>query len=158
RLLSSTVKKKSEESLCWKGVDTGHKIRVELRHIDVNVREPDTGYTPLLLAVLHGSKDIAERLIFNCADVTAKDVKGNTGLHLAVFHGRLDVVELMLFNDAEINSQNEDGNTALHIACQAAVDQRVKIICKLIQSGANAWIVNKYSWMPLDVAAMHNRV
>ncbi|RUS91960.1 hypothetical protein EGW08_000173 [Elysia chlorotica] len=158
KLLSSTVKKKNEESFCWNSVDTGHKIRVELRHINVNIREPDTGYTPLLLAVLHGSKEIAERLIFNCADVTAKDVKGNTGLHLAVFHGRLDVVELMIFNDAEINSQNEDGNTALHIACETSVDQRVKIICKLIQSGANAWIVNKYSWTPLDIAAMHNRV
>ncbi|GFO07830.1 ankyrin-2 [Plakobranchus ocellatus] len=158
KLLSSPAKKKTEESLCWNNVDTGHKIRVELRHINVNIRETDTGYTPLLLAVLHGSKEIAERLIFNCADVTAMDVKGNTALHLAVFHGRLDIVDLMLFNDAEINLQNEDGNTALHIACQAAVDQRVKIICKLIQSGANAWIVNKYSLMPLDVAAMFNRV
>ncbi|XP_059151042.1 uncharacterized protein LOC131937542 [Physella acuta] len=160
KLLSTTVKKKKDESLYWQTGKCDEKlIRVELRHIDVNTREPETLYTPLLLAVLHGSKEIAEKLILHCADVKARDVKGNTGLHLAVFHGRYDLVELLLLNGAEVNAENEDGNTALHISCQgqAVMDMRVKIIKTLIKKNAIVWTKNKYNLTPLDIAATFNR-
>ncbi|KAK7503611.1 hypothetical protein BaRGS_00005150 [Batillaria attramentaria] len=155
-LTSSSMKKKGMEECTWQSVeDTGHQIRKHLTHIDINVKEADTGYTPLLLAVLGGSRDIAEMLIFHSADVAVTDAKGNSALHLAVFSSRPDLVVLLLTYGADVNSLNGDQNTPLHIACQNNI--KVPILLKLIQSGANVWLKNKDDHTPLDTAAMYNK-
>ncbi|KAK7103037.1 uncharacterized protein [Littorina saxatilis] len=153
-LTSASVKKKSGETT-WQNVDTGHKIRKHLTHINVNAQETETGYTPLLLAVLGGLRDVAEMLIFYSANVLAQDFKGNTALHLAVFVGRVDLVTLLLVNEAEVNSLNDDHNTPLHIACQQST--KTPIIQKLVKAGANVWLRNKDHHTPLDAAAMYNK-
>ena len=48
------MKKQKGEAATWQNVDTGHKIRTHLTHINVDVQERDSGCTPLLLAVLGG--------------------------------------------------------------------------------------------------------
>ena len=48
------MKKQKGEAAVWQNVDTGHKIRTHLTHINVDIQERDSGCTPLLLAVLGG--------------------------------------------------------------------------------------------------------
>ncbi|KAL5015539.1 hypothetical protein ScPMuIL_009809 [Solemya velum] len=132
-------------------------IRQKLEHIDVNCHQDKTGYTPLIIAVMNGFKEIADTLIFNSADVGAQDNKGNTALHLSVFFGRMDMVEMVLKSGAKVNVQNSDGNTPLHIACQSADDNRIKIILTILQHSPDLHIKNRNSACPLDVAAMYNK-
>ncbi|KAI8771735.1 alpha-latrotoxin-Lhe1a isoform X1 [Biomphalaria glabrata] len=157
QLLSKTSKKEKKKR--WHLVSET-QYKVEVRHINVNCREPETAYTPLLLAVLNGSKDIAKEFIHHNADVKAKDIRGNTALHLAVFHSQLDMIELLLSNNIEVNDVNDDGNTALHIACQGqgTADLGSAIVKKLIDSGADVWIKNKFRLTALDLAASCNKI
>ncbi|KAH9504867.1 hypothetical protein Btru_062127, partial [Bulinus truncatus] len=108
-----------------------------------------------------GSIDIARELIYHSAELTARDAKGNTALHLAGFCGScsLDLIELLLANSVEVNAVNNDGNTALHIFCQSQ-DRAVpgcQIIKKLLESGIDVWIKNKFKLTALDLAASFNK-
>lgn len=135
----------------------GGRLRVQLEHIDVNTREDQTGYTPLIIAVLNGFRDMAETLLFYSADVNAQDSKGNTAMHMAVFSGRADIIELLIKHKAKINTLNSDGNTPLHIACQCETENRVLVLLKLLREDALIEAKNKNGATPLDVAAMYNK-
>ncbi|KAJ8301952.1 hypothetical protein KUTeg_020939 [Tegillarca granosa] len=135
----------------------GGRLRVQLEHIDVNTREDQTGYTPLIIAVLNGFRDIAETLLFYSADVNAQDSKGNTAMHMAVFSGRADIIELLIKHKAKVNTLNSDGNTPLHIACQCETENRVLVLLKLLREDALIEAKNKNGATPLDVAAMYNK-
>lgn len=135
----------------------GGRIRLKLSHINLDCHEEDTGYTPLIIAVLNGYKDIADDLIFHSADVNKRDNKGNSALHMAVFNGKIEMVDLLLQSKVKVNTQNSDGNSPLHIICQADHEHRVHIMLKLLQADAEAKLVNNDMKCPLDVAAMFNK-
>ncbi|KAL3853669.1 hypothetical protein ACJMK2_017192 [Sinanodonta woodiana] len=135
----------------------GGRIRINLGHININCHEAETGYTPLIIAVLNGDKDIADDLIFHSADVNCQDIKGNTPMHVAVFCGKSDLVEMLLNNGAKVNLQNSNGNTPLHVACQSSDDQTFTILLKLLKAGAKTTQWNTAREMPIDMAAMYNR-
>ncbi|XP_033746494.1 uncharacterized protein LOC117331737 [Pecten maximus] len=137
----------------------GGRIRVKLDHININCREVtgSSGYTPLILAVQNGNKDMAETLLFHSADVDFPDNKGNTPLHLAVFSGQADMVELLLQNNAKVDIQNSDGNTPVHIISQCDYDHRIKIMLKLLKVSPMLYTRNKTQATPLDLAAMFNK-
>ncbi|XP_060063821.1 caskin-1-like isoform X2 [Ylistrum balloti] len=137
----------------------GGRIRVKLDHININCREStgSSGYTPLLLAVEHGNKDIAETLLFHSADVDFPDNKGNTPLHLAVFAGKIDMVDLLLQHNAKVDIQNSDGNTSIHIISQCDYEHRIKVMLKLLKVSSTLYTRNKAHATPLDVAAMYNK-
>ncbi|KAL4227134.1 hypothetical protein ACF0H5_015107 [Mactra antiquata] len=135
----------------------GGRIRLKLKHVNVDCHEDETGYTPLIIAVLNGNKDIVEDLIFHSADVDEQDVKGNTALHMSVFGGKIELVDILFQYKAKVNVQNSDGNTPLHIACQTDTDNRVHIMLKLLQKNGDHTLCNKDKKTPLDVAAMFGK-
>lgn len=135
----------------------GGRIRMQVVHVDINCRENDTGYTPLIISVLNGNKEIMETLLFYSANVNLADSKGNSPLHLAAFMGRLDIVYLLLRHGAKVNTQNSDGNTPMHVICQSRADDSVQLMSTLSKAGADSTLQNKKGELPLDVAAMYNR-
>lgn len=135
----------------------GGRIRVHLGHININCQEKETGYTPLIIAVLHENRDLADTLIFHCADVNTADKKGNTALHFAVFTGKAEIVEVLLKNGSQVDKQNSDGNTPLHLACQSEKERRVMVMLKLLKYTPNVFMKNKDNRTPLDVAAMYGK-
>lgn len=135
----------------------GGRIRIRLSHVNVNCHEEGTGYTPLIIAVLAGNKDIVEDLIFHSADMNEQDSKGNTALHMAVFGGKIDLIDILLSNKAKVNVQNSDGNTPIHIACQASIQSRIHILNKLLKYDADHTLSNKDGNTALDVASMYNK-
>ncbi|KAK3101150.1 hypothetical protein FSP39_001324 [Pinctada imbricata] len=126
-------------------------------HVDINTHEEGTGYTPLILAVLHGNRDIVENLLFYSAHVDVPDGKGNTPLHLAVWTGRQDLIHILLKDGAKVNMTNSDGDTPLHIACQVDIENRTQVINSLLRSSSDVGVRNKNNLLAIDIAAMYNR-
>ena len=87
--------------------------------------------TPIMVAILTGNVEIAERLIQAIinqggnVDATGTDFSkhvrhradtGITALHLAVKHGMLSVVKALLQAGADVNCTNDCKTTPLHLA------------------------------------------
>ena len=85
---------------------------------DVNMKDK-VGHTPLHNAA---TKEIAELLITNGADINAKINDGSSPLIAAAMKGRKEVVELLIAKGADVNARSEsvlgEGKTALDWAVQ----------------------------------------
>ena len=63
---------------------------------DINKETTSDGYTPLIIAVNRGHKNIAKTLIEMNANLDAVDLSSaNTALHLACAKGHLEIVEML---------------------------------------------------------------
>jgi quinoprotein dehydrogenase-associated probable ABC transporter substrate-binding protein len=99
---------------------------------DVNAPVAKGAYTPLMLAAIAGSSDLADSLIQHGAKVNATNSGGLTALMIAAAGNRSAVVTVLLKSGADVNARAEDGRTALAIA--QANDSQAAV--KLLQEAA----------------------
>jgi peptidoglycan/LPS O-acetylase OafA/YrhL len=84
---------------------------------DLNIREPEGGSSPLIVATLFGHTDIALALIEAGADVNLTNNDGSTALHTAAFFCRTEIVEALLKNGAnKFIKNNADSTPAESVA------------------------------------------
>jgi quinoprotein dehydrogenase-associated probable ABC transporter substrate-binding protein len=102
---------------------------------DVNVEVAKGGYTPLMLAAISGSSEVAGALIERGAKVNAANPGGVTALMIAAAGNRSGVVALLLKSGANLNARSEDGRTALSIAQANNSDAVIKILQEAAASG-----------------------
>jgi quinoprotein dehydrogenase-associated probable ABC transporter substrate-binding protein len=93
---------------------------------DVNAPVTKGGYSPLMLASISGSNELAAALIEHGAKVNAANPGGVTALMIAAAGNRSSIVELLLKSGADVNARSEDGRTALSIAQANNSDAVVK--------------------------------
>ena len=103
---------------------------------DINAPVAKGGYTPLMLAAISGSQELAASLIQRGAKINAANPGGVTALMIAVAGNRAGMVGLLLKSGADVNARSEDGRTALSIAQGNNSDAIVKILQEAAQSGA----------------------
>jgi quinoprotein dehydrogenase-associated probable ABC transporter substrate-binding protein len=103
---------------------------------DVNAPVAKGGYTPLMLASISGSQELASSLLKRGAKVNAANPGGVTALMIAVAGNRAGMVGLLLKSGADVNARSEDGRTALSIAEGNNSDAIIKILQEAAQSGA----------------------
>jgi quinoprotein dehydrogenase-associated probable ABC transporter substrate-binding protein len=101
---------------------------------DVNAPVAKGGYSPLMLAAIAGSTEVAAMLIEHGAKVNAVNPAGVTALMIAAAGNRSAIVGFLLKSGADVNMRSEDGRTALSIAQANNSDAVVKI---LSDAGAN---------------------
>ena len=77
----------------------------------------DGNLTPLILASLHGQKEIVRYLLEKGADLNATDNEGSNVLHNAAASGHEDIIALLLSKGTDVNAKDNRGMTALHFAC-----------------------------------------
>jgi quinoprotein dehydrogenase-associated probable ABC transporter substrate-binding protein len=95
---------------------------------DVNQPAAQGQYTPLMLASIAGSGDLATDLIAHGAKVDASNPGGVTALMIAAANNRSNVAQLLLKSGANINARSEDGRTALSIAQSNNNEAVVKVL------------------------------
>ena len=100
--------------------------------VPANLRATD-GSTPLMVAALHGTADIAAILVDHGADVNLANDKGVTALLWGV--GNESIVRLLLNRGADIHAQSALGNNPIIAA--AAYPGNSQVIEMLLAKGAD---------------------
>ena len=127
-------------------------VRILIKYnSDIHVRD-DNGCTLLHLAQ---TKEIAELLIGEGADINASGPSKSCPLSSAVWDGNKEVAEFLIRQGANVNSTDILGATPLHEAASAAHKELVKI---LITYGANVNAIDRCGMSPLYKAARMGKV
>jgi ankyrin repeat protein len=80
---------------------------IDERLQDINASDRNRSETPLHVASREGHAVVAQLLLENGADVTAKTEHGRTPLHLASMNGRVEVARVLLKHGAEVDTKDE---------------------------------------------------
>jgi uncharacterized protein len=113
------------------------------------------GWTPLHLAAFFGHPKIAELLLAQDADVTARsrNSNGNTPLHAALAGNHQLVAGLLIGRGADVNAADANGWCPLHLA---AATNNLDAISALIAQGADVAAGNGEGSTPLSIAQEKN--
>jgi len=99
-----------------------------------NLRINDQYGTALMLAVIHGHKDLASLLLEKGAEVSAKNQDGTTPLIFAAINGHIKIMQLLFKNGASANCHDIYGATPLMFA---AIKGHSNVADFLITKGAD---------------------
>jgi ankyrin repeat protein len=141
-------------------------VQAELdKGVDVDAKDEDSGWTPLLEAASEGHKAIVELLIEEGADIEAKSHWGATPLHHAADGGSTtETVELLIAKGADVNAKAGGGTTPLHwvfdgywvqyvgFAGCGEPDQIIKVVELLVSNGAEVNAKAGDGETPMDYA------
>ena len=131
-------------------------VQAELdKGVDVHAKDGDGNeFGTRLQTPLHwaATKEIAELLIAEGADVMAKDGRGGTPLHQAAWNGHKEVAELLIANGADVNAQivMYDWTIPLHYAAHQGHKEIVELF---IAKGADVNTKDSLGMTPLHRAA-----
>jgi hypothetical protein len=98
------------------GLTTSVKRLLSIRNITVNVKDDETGATPLHCAAWKGHVEITRLLLQNGAEVNAKSNGGSTPLVWDAHHGHVDILHLLVENGADLEAQDDGRWSPLHSA------------------------------------------
>ena len=115
----------------------------------------DDGWTPLHLAAFFGHPKVAELLLANAADVTARsrNSTGNTPLHAALAANQKLVAGLLIGGGADLNAADAAGWRPLHLA---AANNNLDVMKTLIVQGADVSANNGDGLTALALAEARN--
>ena len=116
------------------------------------------GLTPLMHACKKSSHTIDPSILVVLlkagADPNARSKKGETALMAAAQNdGMFEDVKILLNAKADVNIQNDVGSTALHVAAEYGFFSISKL---LLESGAQAFLIDSHGKTPLDYALDNN--
>ena len=115
----------------------------------------NSGRTPLHYASFYGCPAVMKSLLSAGGDVGQVDDWGDSPLHDAAGRNHHEVVQIIMDrNSMNVDIQNKNGQTPLHIACSQGA---TKVVCILLDHGANLDIVDKRRNTPLTIALIKNK-
>jgi len=118
---------------------------------DVNEQDPESGLTPLSLAVISDQTETIQQLLRSGAEAGGPNRDGSTPLSVAALLGRTKAAGLLIEAGAEIDPRAADGSTPLHTS---AFFGRAETVELLVHAGADITAKNNYGQTPLEVTAV----
>jgi arylsulfatase A-like enzyme/ankyrin repeat protein len=110
--------------------------------------DPESGWTPLFLAVFLGKERIARLLIEKGARVHTRNKDMGSTLHGAALMGHVSLIELLIERGVDVDVRDGDGSTPLHAA---AFLGRVKAVECLLRESADRSMKNNDGQTALEV-------
>ena len=128
-------------------------VTLLLDHGAHHLAQDAKGMTAWALAICYSDEKVIDALVAGGVNVNGP-VSGTTNptkpLMLAIEHGKENIVELLIKGGAQIEAMDGNGNTAL---INAAKDpNRVAVVKRFLQLGANVNASNSHGFTPLMVA------
>ena len=120
----------------FKGQDEYMSILLQ-NNVDINAYDK-FNRIPLNYAIMEGQLNSAYYLLESGSNINTKDIDGNTLLHYAVSSKGNSLLFSIMLIDRKINLNeiNNEGDTALMIIAKKNPKENVRLIKKLIDSGA----------------------
>ena len=115
---------------------------------DLNITDPNTGYTPLMGAALTSNTYIMKVLIERGASINFQDpIKGRSALIIAAKYGQLDSIELLCHYGASISICDYAKMTPLMFACK---NGHFEVVKSLVYRGVTSIdMVDENGWYEL---------
>ena len=122
--------------LSFKGQDEYMSILLQ-NNVDINAYDK-FNRIPLNYAIMEGQLNSAYYLLESGSNINTKDIDGNTLLHYAVSSKGNSLLFSIMLIDRKINLNeiNNEGDTALMLIAKKNPKENVRLIKKLIDSGA----------------------
>ena len=108
--------------------------------------------TPLHSTSIDGSVDVMQWLLNHGADVNSRSY-GVTPVHWAANCAQIECVQVLLSHNANINVQDDNGGTPLYWISGPQGDDKLDIVRRLLEHGADPNICDKYHLTPLHQAS-----
>jgi len=107
---------------------------------DVNMQDDMMGYTPLILSVYNGHKEMAELLLSKGAALNQQEERtGYTPLMLALNSNNAELAKFLIDKGADFKIKSNDGATALILACGVSPE----IAKNLLSKGADIHVLTE---------------
>lgn len=106
------------------------------------------GWTPLMIAVAEGHKDVVRLLIERGANVNARNKLGRTPIMFAARYGYTEIVQLLADAGAELNAIASDMTPLM----AASMEGHTETVKKLISLGADVNVLNSVNDDALQLA------
>ncbi|KAI9029456.1 ankyrin repeat-containing domain protein [Hyaloraphidium curvatum] len=119
---------------------------------DIDAREPGTGQTLLMAAVLAGAAESVKFLLLRGADPAVPEKDGYTPMHGAGFQGRPEVVRILLAHGLDRDDAHADGFTGFHRSLWGALKRHTEAARAFIEAGADVNARAGDGSRPLDMA------
>lgn len=99
---------------------------------DINMRERNFHWTPLLFAANTGTLRVLTLLLQKRADVKSQCIHGNSAMHLAARRGHVQCVKYMIgkAKQMKLNLQNQNGHTSLACCAMMGHSQVAELLVK----------------------------
>ncbi|KXJ87524.1 ankyrin repeat-containing domain protein [Microdochium bolleyi] len=120
-----------------RGVGQGHCPAIAEQ---LGLRNHDRGQTPLMMAVLYGTRMTVDLFLANGADIHATDASGREALAIAAEEDKAPIVAHLVERGADIDRRDGRGRTPLMHAAAASALLAVQV---LIDHGADVHAVNE---------------
>lgn len=117
---------------------------------DINMKELDRGYTPLMIACERSQVEICNFMVKNVgAALDIRDLRGMTALHISSQKFQIEIVRLLVESGSDITRVDLCHRTPLHAACEK---NNVDVACYLIEKGAQLDVCDELGFTPLHTA------
>lgn len=110
------------------------KVDELLKNGDVDLSDPPSGPSTLVLASLAGHQSLTKALLKKGSDPNTKLLAGGFNLLMdAAREGKLEILKLLIESGANVDSQDSFGRTALHFSAE---EGHLEIVRALLEKGA----------------------